>query len=82
MDIKQRTLKIISEKISSKSILLDMELDSLNINSITFIEIIVSLETEFDFEFDDEMLLFAKFPTVKSMVEYVESKVTTNRENG
>lgn len=39
------------------------------------IKVVVALESEFDFEFDDEMLLITKFPTVKSMVEYVESKI-------
>ena len=45
------------------------------VDSITFIKIIVALESEFDFEFDDEMLLITAFPTIKSMIEYVETKV-------
>ena len=54
-----------------------MDLDILNsgIDSITFVTITVALETAFDIEFDDEMLLLTAFPTVKSIVEYVESKI-------
>jgi len=48
---------------------------SIGIDSITFINIVVSLEDVFDFVFDDEMLLFAAFPTVSSMIEYVKSKI-------
>jgi acyl carrier protein len=56
----------------------ETELSALNINSITFIEIVVALESEFNFEFDYEMLLNTKFPTIRTMIEYVESKVKTN----
>jgi len=48
---------------------------AIGFDSITFIKTIVALENEFDFEFDDDKLLFTEFPTIKSMVEYVESKV-------
>lgn len=50
-------------------------LSELDINSITFIEIVVAMELAFDFEFDDEKLLFTAFPTISSMTEYVESKI-------
>jgi acyl-coenzyme A synthetase/AMP-(fatty) acid ligase/acyl carrier protein len=58
----------------SHSLSIDMELSSIGLDSITFIKTIVALESEFDFEFDDEMLLITKFSTIKSMIEYVESK--------
>lgn len=76
-DIQKRAFEVIisnlSEKISD-NISVDMDFNSIGLDSITFITIIVALEGEFDFEFDDEMLLITKFPTVRSMVEYVESK--------
>lgn len=50
-------------------------LSELDINSITFIEIVVALEAAFDFEFDDEKLLFSALPTISSLAEYVESKI-------
>lgn len=67
------------EKISD-NVSLDMDFNSVGLDSITFIKIIVALESEFDFEFDDEMLLITKFPTIKAMVEYVESKIATSFE--
>jgi acyl carrier protein len=62
------------EKISS-NVPIDAAFDSIGLDSLTFIQIVVNLESEFDFEFDDEKLLITEFPTVKSMIEYVESKV-------
>jgi len=50
--------------------------DLLDTDSITFIKIVVELEETFNIEFDDEMLLITKFPSVKSMIEYVELKTT------
>ena len=76
-DVQKRAFEVIianlSEKVSD-NVSLDMDFNSIGLDSITFIKTIVALECEFDFEFDDEMLLITKFPTIKSMVEYVESK--------
>lgn len=57
---------------------IDSELTGIGFDSITFIKTIVALESEFDFEFDDEKLLITVFPTIKTMVEYVESKVESS----
>jgi len=53
----------------------DDDLREIGMDSIAFIKIVVALEIKFDFEFDDEMLLIATFPTIKSMIEYVELKI-------
>lgn len=78
-DVQKRAFEVIIANLSKKvsdNVSLDMDFNSIGLDSITFIKTIVTLECEFDFEFDDEMLLITKFPTVKSMVEYVESKIT------
>jgi len=77
-DIQKRAFNIIVSNLSEKSsfdISLNKDINSIGLDSITFIKIVVAFEGEFDFEFDDEMLLITKFTTVKSMIEYVESKV-------
>lgn len=78
-DVQKRVFEVIIENISKKvsdNVTLDMDFNSVGLDSITFIKAIIALESEFDFEFEDEMLLITKFPTVMSMVEYVESKIT------
>jgi len=65
----------------NENISLDTNFQNVDLDSITFIKVVVALESEFDFEFDDEMLLITKFPTVMSMVKYVESKTNPNCEN-
>jgi acyl carrier protein len=72
MSISERALQVIKNNLSEKTdINLEDKLQDLDINSITFIQIIVALESEFDFEFEDEKLLFTEFPAVKDMVDYV-----------
>jgi acyl carrier protein len=63
------------------NISLESNISGGEMDSVTFIKIVVALEAEFDFEFDDEMLLITKFPTIKTMIDYVESKAVTNCEN-
>ena len=76
-NIQKRVFDVIIANLGEKvtdNVSLDMDFNSIGLDSITFIKTVVALEREFNFEFDDEMLLITKFPTVKSMVEYVESK--------
>ena len=77
-DIQKRAfnqiIKVYSPEIA-KNITLETEFNSIGLDSILFIQTVVNLETEFDFEFDDEKLLIIEFPTVSSMLEYVKSKV-------
>ena len=83
-DIQKKTFDVIIENLNEKgldNISFDTEFTNIGLDSIAFIKTIVALESEFDFEFDDEMFLITKFPTVKSMIEYVESKTISNREN-
>ena len=77
-DIQKRVCEVIISNLNEKvtRISLEMNFNSIGVDSITFIKVVIALEGEFDFEFDDEMLLITRFSTVKSMVEYVESKIT------
>ena len=74
--MQETTLNIIKEISQMDEVNIDMDFESLNLNSISFITMVVQIEIAFDFEFDDEMLLVTKFPTVKSIIEYVEYKLS------
>jgi len=74
--IQKKAYDVIISAIDSKiaNVTLDSELTSVGIDSVTFIDIVMALEAEFRFEFDDEMMLITVFPTIKSIIEYVESE--------
>lgn len=72
MKTSEKVIWIIKDKLSGKTDVGPQDkLQDLNVDSVAFIQIIVALESEFGFEFEDEKLLFTAFPTVKDMVDYV-----------
>ena len=70
-DMNAQIIQIISTYMDITD--LSMSFANLGINSLSFIELLVALENEFEFEFDDDMLLIEEFPTVKDLVDYVQS---------
>lgn len=78
-NITKKIFEVIIANLKSKTdnISVDTELSSIGIDSLTFIKLVVALECEFDFEFDDEKLVIKEFQTIKSLINYTEKKVTT-----
>ena len=50
-------------------------LKSLDINSMSFIKIVVSVEEEFDIQFDDYELNFELFESLDDLVQLVHKKM-------
>lgn len=75
---QKRILEIIKEYLGnlSEEITLSTNLAKAGIDSIASVKMLVALEAEFDFEFEDEMILISKYPTIKSLIDYVEEKGT------
>jgi len=59
---------------------LDTELVSLGIDSVQFVERMVDVEENFDFEFEDEMLTVGYFRTIGDLLEYIR-EVLDERKN-
>ncbi|MCX8131600.1 MAG: non-ribosomal peptide synthetase [Clostridia bacterium] len=76
-EIQRQAFEVIKSNLDEK-FTIDLhcgtDLSSVGVDSITFIKIIVALENVFEIEFDVDMLLFTAFPTIQSLIEYVESK--------
>lgn len=74
--MKEKILSCIQNSVKGQSIALQLDsiLEEL-IDSITFVKMIVALEGEFDFEFEDEMLSVSKIEKVEDLVNYVESRL-------
>ena len=56
---------------------IDSEADilSLGLDSINFVQLVVELEEQFGFEFDDNMLTYDKFKNVNYISDYILSKI-------
>lgn len=77
---KNKIVEIIELNGATDSIMnnLDISLKEVGINSLNFIKIVVELEKEFEFEFDDEKLAYKSFNTINDLIDYVESKYNIN----
>lgn len=74
--MNERIIEIIKNNTESKSeISEDSLLSELEITSLDFVRIIVEIENNFDFEFDDDKLHFSEFSTVGSLVNYVNGRI-------
>ena len=77
-DIQKRAYDVIVSTLRGRikdNISIETELTAIRLDSILFIQIVVNLEAAFDFEFDDEKLLITEFPTVRSIIEYIELRL-------
>jgi acyl carrier protein len=50
---------------------LEDQIAAIGINSIGFVRIVVAIETEFDFEFDDDYLDPTIFQSINDIIEYI-----------
>lgn len=70
----EKVLNIIRRNCPAIVVDVNSSFAEIGVDSLSFIKIIVDLEQEFGFEFEDEMLSFLAFPTVKAMINYVTDK--------
>jgi acyl carrier protein len=53
--------------------------ESLHVDSFALIELILELESTFDFEFEDQMLDPGAFQTVGQLARYVEERISSGK---
>lgn len=76
METEVRICKVLSEVMGRELTpeqLKNQRLSSLNINSMTFLKIIVNLEDEFDVTFDDEEINYDMFGSFEQLCRLMET---------
>ena len=76
--IAEKIVEIIkshSEKDLQQENVLDLSFEDGIVNSLEFVSIVIELETEFDIEFDDDMLLISSYENIGQLVDYISKKV-------
>ena len=77
-EIEKNILNVINNKLENEIGDADIYTDYLEIgvDSITFIQIIVELESIYDFEFEDSMIIMDENNSnIKTLIDYVESQI-------
>lgn len=72
-DCLEKALEL--EKKDVKKIDMDTPLQGLGINSMLFMKIVVAIENEFDFEFQNENLDYSKFQTYGDILKFIEDEI-------
>ena len=76
--IAEKVIEIIkthSEEEITQENILDLSFENGITNSLEFVSIVIELETEFDIEFDDDMLLISSYENIGQLVDYISQKV-------
>lgn len=63
------------EQLPDERLDFDVDLKTIGIKSIQFMKLIVAIEQEFDFEFDDEGLLAENYYCLNDIAAYIGSRV-------
>ncbi len=76
-ELQDKLIQIISNAVENSIVSISQQekLTAIGINSLSFIDIIVSTEEEFDIEFDENKLVVSEFPTFMDLLAYVRMKI-------
>ena len=82
-NIEQEIIKIFADilEVNIEYVQLNSTFDELKIDSILFIRLVVQCETEFNIQFEDEMLLLSKYTEVLTFINYVQERYEAKNEN-
>lgn len=78
MDIKEKTRKILYDMGFSIDSENDVNLLEYGVDSLQFIEFVVSIEEEFDIVIPDEVLLMDNISSLNGFITYIESIIKEN----
>ena len=81
--MKTRIMQLIKDAcaLTEKDVSEDSEIKLLSLDSLSFIGLIVSIETEFDIVFDDEQLSILDYVYVKDLITTAEELKNGRKEN-
>lgn len=74
-EVRQIIKNNINKEIDIDSIFIDTNLETVGMDSIGFVKLIVDIESEFDIEFPDDKLLFAQAGTIRELCNIIETCV-------
>ena len=72
-DLCEEVIQIIAETIKTTVEVVKQasNLDELGMDSVLFIEAVLHIEERFNIQFEDDMLVYFKFPDIDTLVNYV-----------
>jgi acyl carrier protein len=59
----------------TEPITMDENLKNIGFNSLIFVKLVVSIEDTFQFTFDDEMLDYNRYKTLRDISDYIQARI-------
>ena len=59
----------------TERITMDENLKNIGFNSLIFVKLVVSIEDTFQFTFDDEMLDYNRYKTLRDISDYIQARI-------
>lgn len=80
MEYEKEILSIIHDVLGTpiEHLSAEKSMDELALNSISYIQLVLRCEKEFNIVFDDEQLIMSNFAAVKELIEYISFKCREN----
>lgn len=80
---KERVIRYVSDAcaLTEPDIRAETELSALSLDSLSFVELIVNLESEFEIEFEDEELNIYDYSTVDDIILLVRRKINAGKKS-
>lgn len=77
--IEEEMKKVIAEELSlDEEVQLSDQLSLYNINSLSFVKLVVRLETHFDVTFDDDRIAISQYKTFSDLAGYIIKLLSYN----
>ena len=74
-EIQRKIISILENILKMENLKPDFNFNETDVDSIAFIKLIVTVEDEFDIEFEDKYLSKEALPTIDALVECVKIKI-------
>ncbi len=68
----------LGEELSVEQISMTERFEDIGVNSLNFMKVIVYIESEFEFEFEDDALNVKNYENAMSLVNYINKRINAN----
>lgn len=76
MNTKAKLINLVIDHLEgADGITAESNLANIGYNSLKFIELVIKIEAQFETEFEDEYLNYHKFTNLKSVADYIETRL-------
>lgn len=73
--VRNILIEVLGKELTLKQVSMTDRFEEIGVNSLNFIKFIVSIESEFEFEFEDDALNVKNYENIMSLVNYVDKRV-------